>query len=36
LQERTDVDSNSPDWNGGAQDRFFDFFPNEKAAFLDR
>lgn len=32
MQERTDVDSNSPDWNGGAHGRFFDFFPKEKAA----
>jgi hypothetical protein len=36
MQKRTDTDSNSPDWNGGAQGRFFDFFPKEKAAFVDR
>jgi hypothetical protein len=32
LQERTDVDSASPDWNGGVQGRFFDFFAKEKPA----
>jgi hypothetical protein len=32
LQERTDVDSTSPNWNGGVQGRFFDFFAKEKAA----
>ena len=26
LEERTDVDSNSPHWNGGVQGRFFNFF----------
>jgi hypothetical protein len=32
LQERMDLDSNSPHWNGGVQGRFFNFFAQGTAA----